>query len=80
MSEWICIEDRIPEEGEIVIAFGEYDGEINGLGGLMTGIGVWISGRVEMEADCYYANIVDVTHWMPAPNMPGNVEHKGGEG
>jgi len=71
MSEWISVEDRLPELGQGILAVGEYEGEIYGrIEGQYVGAGAWYGDRVSMSADCYSAEIVDVTHWMPIPAPP----------
>ena len=59
MSEWISVDDWLPEEGQSVIYyfdvvgmhFGKYYGDncFGGRSGFLTG---------------------DVTHWMPLPELP----------
>lgn len=70
-GEWISVEDRWPEVGHPVIAYGIYEGEINGTGSLMVGAGVYDGNLVvDMEADAYTAQLIGITHWQPLPSPP----------
>jgi hypothetical protein len=76
MNNWISVEDESPENGTLVIAYGRFQGEIDGLGELMIATGSFsgkigeYSACIEMVADAYYAELVDVTHWMLLPEPP----------
>ena len=72
MSEWISVEDRLPELGQNVIAVGTWYGEICGMGeSEYMGIGEWSgAGYVSIDSDTYSTDIVEVTHWMPIPEHP----------
>jgi hypothetical protein len=58
LSEWISIDDRLPNRAEDVIVFSEDKFQID-IGFLMNG--KWFSDRGELPT---------VTHWMPLPNPP----------
>ena len=67
MSEWISVEDRLPEDTSIVL--------IAHRGGVSFG---WFNGSYwERGAATKHRAIKTVTHWMPMPEPPmgdkGNV-------
>ena len=73
---WIRVEDELPEDGALVLAYGRFNGETYGLGELMIAAGTWsgpfgeYTASISMVADAYFAELVDVTHWMPIPAPP----------
>ncbi len=67
---WVDINSEKPEEGQLVIAHGTYEGELDGWEGSHVGVGIWKGSHVELRSDGYSAWIVDVTHWHPAPEAP----------
>lgn len=64
--EWVSVKDRLPEEGQVVIACGKK----SATSGMYQGIGTkpeywWWRGKT----------IKTVTHWMPLPDPPkGEIE------
>lgn len=60
MNEWISVKERLPEEGEDVLAY---------LGEGIFGI-CWLlkDGYWETRDSFLYPD--DVTHWMPLPEPP----------
>lgn len=64
MTEWISVEDRLPEEGEWVLTFSR---KVN--------IKMW-ENNIFYDGDVnYYCPIGvenGVTHWMPLPAPPDN--------
>jgi hypothetical protein len=58
LSDWTCIDDRLPKKAEDVIVFSDDKYQID-IGFLMNG--KWFSDRGELHT---------VTHWMPLPNPP----------
>jgi len=62
MNEWILIEDKLPDDKQNILAYG--NGEMHF---------AWYQeknkGRTyEWDCDTYSANTI--THWMPLPNPP----------
>lgn len=74
-SEWISVDDRLPEENEAVYCFGKQkDGyKIFGIFSLYTNR--WnpdvdyVSGR-DYELTTFYLKDKEITHWMPLPKEP----------
>jgi hypothetical protein len=67
MNGWIKCSDKLPEIGDVVFGYGYWEGEINGKSDeASVGWGDWTGDSVRLDGDCYTAEIVDVTHWMPA--------------
>ena len=74
-SEWISVEDRLPEIGEYVIAFdGEEQKVVK-----MTTYKEGSNGYQQGLRDCWFEYIshnnyafrfYNVTHWMPLPQAP----------
>lgn len=66
MSEWISVEERLPEVDELVllhtarhqIIVGFFDGEL------------WCSGNYTVSWDYAFNHDVTITHWMPLPPAP----------
>ena len=63
MSEWISVEDRLPEDRVDVVFYGEFVGTV--------------LGNYACERDgpwhAVYSNFVwnkEITHWMPLPPNP----------
>lgn len=73
--KWISVEDRLPEIGDKIIAYGDFWGEIHDFQGKHVGSGEWVKGcYVDIKADAYYCHIYNVTHWMPLPEPPKEKE------
>ena len=64
---WISVEDKLPEEGELVYAIRE--------GNVEPGIYKFMAKDQWEWAPRFIACIDDITHWMPLPKPP----KKGGE-
>lgn len=71
MSKWISVDERLPEEGDIIVSAHFYDN------GLMPDAAVcWLlNGKFHFYEDgtCSEENIyldMVVTHWMPIPEPP----------
>lgn len=65
MSEWISVEDRLPEELDGVITYRGECGHVTAatfLNGDFQGISISVGGFVKLGGN--------VTHWMPLPNPP----------
>ena len=68
MTEWISIEDRLPESGQDVLLVHMISDDASSV---MSG---WRDSNHWFE-NCYYgkpANVPkeDITHWMPLPEPP----------
>jgi len=59
MSEWISVEDELPEKGKGVLAFNN----TIWVGAIDANTGVWF----EMSD---FESLGNVTHWMPLPDAP----------
>jgi len=61
MSKWISVEDRLPEKGAVVLAFGTRSattGQFQGIGS-RPWFWYWKGNTIKR-----------VTHWMPLPEPP----------
>lgn len=69
--KWISVEERLPENGERVLA-------VDADGYMMTGEITCILGDRHRKTVYYcdngYVSLVDVTHWMKLPEAPKEVE------
>ena len=75
--KWINVDERTPNHTQNVIAIGTWNGEISGVGEEeYIGIGSWINGTVFIDSDTYSTSIIDVTHWMPLPEAPDELDRK----
>ena len=62
MSEWISVEERLPERlVDVLLCYG--DGSI--------GIDCWFDGLGGFLLEDFHGK---VTHWMPLPEPPGRKE------
>jgi len=76
-SQWVSVDDRLPEDESYVDVFSKSDGRI---------VDVLFNGGIfshEVEVVLNYANswtedtlINDVTHWMPRPSPPKEQKEK----
>ena len=62
MSEWISVEDRLPDESVSCLVFGP-DG--NYVGWVCDPVQKWWAREGDLDDYC-----VEVTHWMPLPEPP----------
>ena len=67
MLPWISCKDRMPEDGEFFLAYGENLG--NYVGGPSIDICRW-DGQLWSEGGTELVSEVDFTHWMPLPSAP----------
>lgn len=66
MSEWISVEDRLPEEAQEVLCFRGTD--IGALMDVYTYIG---DNKWEDSYENWnYGDLEGITHWMPLPEPP----------
>jgi len=68
---WISVKDRLPEEGEEVLIFGQYLNDIPKILGVRSrykGDQDWKYTWEGPDEWVYREN--DVTHWMPLPEPP----------
>jgi hypothetical protein len=68
--EWISVKEALPIDGQLVLGYGLWNGEINGAGDMMVSSGQYRDGSVLIESDCYDARLLGITHWMPLPEPP----------
>ena len=68
-DQWVGVEDRLPEELESVIGYGNYHDGGDLHGEVFFSMDEWMSVRTEPEFKG-----VNVTHWMPLPEPPKGVE------
>lgn len=64
-NEWISVEDRLPEKGQIVL-FHQKDGFIY-CAEYFAGNSIMSTGWF-IDSDCWEAE--EATHWMPLPEAP----------
>ena len=69
MSDWISVEERLPEESPYAILAGRAES---------TGVPMVTEARfIGGEFLCLtFGAIKDVTHWMPLPSPPTDSEEK----
>ena len=71
MGDWISVDDRLPEDGDVVLEFGTWCGEIDGKCEFpVIEVCSIYNGMYECSGDYYSCWLEDVTHWMPLPNPP----------
>ena len=74
MSEWIRVEDRLPEEGDDILAYGCAPGNNQYITMNVTYVfdkekrPIW--RIVSSGCGCCDWPMVNVTHWMPLPEEP----------
>lgn len=75
MSEWINVEDRLPDHNEIVLVFDEIGSVIS-----MAKFRQFDEPINFDDQDCWYVMNIDnleidyqVTHWMPLPKPPEKI-------
>lgn len=72
-SQWISVQDRLPENKKRVLVFGELEGTI--------GLSIYTAKLYSADkwnAQAFmHANyeVSNVTHWMPLPAPPGSEEY-----
>ena len=68
MSEWINVKERLPEPYESVLVHMPEEKPLPTVHeGYITGNGKWYAAHCPREAD-------EITHWMPMPSAPEEVE------
>ena len=76
MSEWISVEDRVPDDGEIVTIYGtpKLADQKKVWGGVVFGKGkFWdfdVVATLTIGNLADFIEISDVTHWQPLPQPP----------
>lgn len=78
MSEWISVEDRLPDDGVEVIFIETWEGLPNSwnmyIGWRLDGGWKEQAHSIEVHGDAWTSHDVSdayVTHWMPLPDPPG---------
>ena len=71
-NEWISVEDRLPEKGQIVL-FHQKDGFICCAEYFAENL--ILSTGLLIDNDCWEAE--EVTHWMPLPESPDSRQPEG---
>ena len=68
MTEWISVKERLPEPFEIVLVHTPEEKLFPTVcEGYLANYGIWYTGFYMREPD-------EVTHWMPLPEPPKEVE------
>lgn len=74
MSEWISVNDKLPEEKKpVLVTWISIKGDIHSdaVAAIISGRWYWWEGNVDdtldFDAKCIF---VEVTHWMPLPKPP----------
>ena len=62
MSEWISVDDRLPEHGEVIAFSTQYGDYLIG----------WLTESEYEDVVCHGdgCEMYHVTHWMPLPEIP----------
>ncbi len=85
MSEWISVEERLPEDGKWVTCHGRRqhwrEGDYDD-GSFRVGIGRYQSGWGMMQDDSLFGSSIyeqssEVTHWMALPTPPAGPKEEG---
>lgn len=71
MSEWISVEDRLPELIPCNAGTAYSEAVIVWTSGRKAMIAVWDGKRFLCAADYWEAWDEEITHWMPLPEPPG---------
>lgn len=69
MSEWISVNDRLPNEPEAVLAYGG-TGSGTGISDDIAILLYWSHNRWEYFDDGVLFDAAPPTHWMPLPKPP----------
>lgn len=67
MSEWISVEDRLPDKHTEVLTYSE---EYDCIIGCLLDSGKWGAIWVDYESGEPWLTDAIVTHWMPLPELP----------
>lgn len=71
-AKWISVKDRLPEEGEEVLVFGQYLNDIPKVLGVRSRYKGDQDWKYTWEgSDEWIYREDDVTHWMPLPSVEG---------
>mgnify|MGYP003289466384 CR=1 FL=1 len=62
VSEWISVDDRLPDSGKCVLVYSKDGGVAEGV--YNTSFGMWTQFRWNVT------RLQSVTHWMPLPDAP----------
>ena len=70
--EWINVDVFLPEDGQRVLAYGDWESDLNDADGDCFDWYTVEYNSGQWDADgCYYGTwLVNVTHWMPLPSPP----------
>jgi hypothetical protein len=71
MSEWISVEERLPELIPCNAGTAYSEAVIVWTSGKKAMIAVWSEKGIICAADYWDAWEEDITHWMPLPEPPG---------
>ncbi len=63
VPEWVSVEDKLPIDGQDVIAF-------DAIKHCVFKGGEFLQGYIESDTGHEYEEPVEVTHWMPIPQPP----------
>lgn len=75
-QEWISVEDRLPPNGDDVLAYVKYDEFPITARYINKRWKLGYSAMEYIESDCGHDSVLHkeyVTHWMPLPNPPQSV-------
>lgn len=73
MSEWISVDDRLPDIGEDVLIHERW-ASVPCIAWI-TECGIWLANKdfISCDGDCVIETDIEqseVTHWMPLPDAP----------
>ena len=75
VPKWTCVEERLPEQFVCVFATDGEDVGIAAFQGFIDDYPVWSNAwNLEYIEDQYDEDFLPVTHWMPLPTPPKEVE------
>lgn len=68
---WVSVKDRLPNDGDLVLGFGQWEGDLTGLKeDFVIEYGDWEKGIIHIHGEYYGVDLVNVTHWMLSPKAP----------
>jgi len=65
MSEWISVEDQLPEEGVVILVYDGY-----GTHGVQYTLATTSYSNACMSGEEHSEALRGITHWMPLPQPP----------